>query len=236
MFKRIVAVAALAGVMSGVLLAVIQHIEILPLIEAAEVLEAANLASQPAHLHAEVSAPWTPRGGWERALASGASSIILAIAFALLLGSAMSLRRSSGWRAGLAWGIAGYAVFFVAPALGLPPELPGADAAPLSDRQLWWVGAAGCTAIGLWLAVFGRKPTVRVFGLVLLFAPHLLGAPQAPIADGVKSSDLAKEFIRATYLANAALWLSLGALVGIFGRPVESPPDRGEILRAGSTK
>ena len=35
MFKRIVSVAALAGVMSGLLLTVIQQIEIVPLIEAA---------------------------------------------------------------------------------------------------------------------------------------------------------------------------------------------------------
>ena len=146
MFRRIVAAAALAGVVSGLLLTVIQQIEIVPLIEAAEVREAANLASQPAHQHPESSQAWTPHDGWQRALAAAVSNIILAIAFALLLGSAMSLRQSYGWRAGLVWGIAGYLVFFVAPALGLPPELPGTHAAPLFDRQLWWVGTASCTA------------------------------------------------------------------------------------------
>jgi cobalt transporter subunit CbtA len=236
MFKRIVAAAALAGVMSGALLTVIQHIEIVPLIEAAEVREAANLASQPAHQHPELNQPWTPHGGWERTFATAVSNIILAIAFALLLGAAMSLRQSSGWRTGLVWGIAGYIVFFVAPALGLPPELPGTDAAPLSDRQLWWLGTAGCTALGLWLAAFAGKPLVRVFGLVLLCAPYVLGAPQAPIDDGANSGDLAKEFVRATYLANAAMWLSLGTLVGIFGGLMKSPGDPDEAVPAGSTK
>jgi cobalt transporter subunit CbtA len=236
MFKRIVAAAALAGVMSGALLTVIQQIEIVPLIEAAEVREAANLASQPAHQHPEVNQPWTPHDGWQRALATAVSNIILAIAFALLLGSAMSLRQSSGWRVGLVWGIAGYVVFFVAPALGLPPELPGTDAAPLSDRQLWWVGTAGCTAVGLWLVASAGKPLVRVFGLVLLCAPHVLGAPQAPIDDGANSGDLAKEFVRATYLANAAMWLSLGALVGIFGGLMKSAEDPDEVVPAESTK
>jgi len=70
MFKRIVAAAALAGVMSGALLTVIQHIEIVPLIEAAEVREAANLASPPAHQHPQVNQPWTPHGGWQRTLAT----------------------------------------------------------------------------------------------------------------------------------------------------------------------
>jgi cobalt transporter subunit CbtA len=124
MFKRILSAAALAGVMSGVLLTVIQQIEIVPLIEAAEAREAANVASQ-AHQHSEANQSWTPHDGWERALATAVSNIILAIAFALLLSSAMSLRRSSGWRAGLVWAIAGYVVFFVAPALGLRRSCPG---------------------------------------------------------------------------------------------------------------
>jgi cobalt transporter subunit CbtA len=197
MFKRIVAAAALAGALSGVLLTVIQQIQIVPLIAAAETREDANVASQPAHQHPAVNHPWTPNSGWERALATALSNIVLAIAFALLLGSAMDLRRSSGWRAGLVWGIAGYVVFFVAPALGLPPELPGTDAAPLRDRQLWWVGTVACTAAGLSLAGFAGKPVVRFAGLLLLCAPHVLGAPQAPSDDRVNNADLAKEFVRA---------------------------------------
>jgi cobalt transporter subunit CbtA len=235
MFRRIVSAAALAGLISGLLLTVIQQIEIVPLIEAAEAREAANVASQ-ARQHSEANQSWTPHAAWERAVATPVSNIILAIAFALLLSSAMSLRRSSGWRAGLAWGVAGYVVFFVAPALGLPPELPGTDAAPLSNRQLWWVGTASCTAAGLWLAAFARKPLVRIFGLVLLCAPHVIGAPQPHIGDGVNVGDLSKEFIRATYLANAALWLSLGGFVGIFGKPGKSPESPDEIGRTGSTK
>jgi cobalt transporter subunit CbtA len=215
MLKRIVSAAALAGLMSGLLLTAIQQIDIVPLIRAAEAREAANVASQPAHYHGQENQAWTPHDGWESALATVVSNVILAIAFALLLSSAMSLRRSSGWRVGLVWGIAGYIVFFVAPALGLPPELPGKDAAPLRDRQLWWVGTASCSAAGLWLAAFAGRPLVRVVGLVLLCAPHAVGAPQPQIDDGVNVGDLAKEFIRATYLANAAFWLSLGA----FGKP-----------------
>ena len=217
MLKRIVSAAALAGLISGLLLTAIQQIEIVPLIEAAEAREAANVASQ-AHQHSEANQSWTPHAGWERALATAVSNIILAIAFALLLSSAMSLRRSSGWRAGLVWGIAGYVVFFVAPALGLPPELPGTDAAPLSDRQLWWVGTVALSGAGLWVAVFADKPWLRILGLALLIAPHLVGAPQPATPAASAPLDLTSDFIRATYITNAILWLSLGGLFGHFWR------------------
>lgn len=113
--------------------------------------------------------------------------------------------------------------------------LPGSDAAPLYDRQLWWVATASCSAAGVWLAVFARSPILRVLGLVLLFAPHVVGTPRAPI-DGANLDDLAKDFIRATYLANAALWLSLGALLGVFGKPAKSPQATSEVAPAEPTK
>jgi adenosylcobinamide kinase/adenosylcobinamide-phosphate guanylyltransferase len=47
------------------------------------------------------------------------------------------------------WGLAGFAVFTLAPGLGLPPELPAMPAADLLARQVWWIGTAAATAIGL---------------------------------------------------------------------------------------
>lgn len=223
MFTRIVSAAALAGVFAGMLLTAIQQIQIAPLIRKAEVQEeAATAASQPVHQHAS-SVPtqeaWAPTADWERLLAAAVSNTSLAIGFALLLGAAMSQRGSkTGFRAGLLWGIAGYAVFFVAPSLGLPPELPGTEAAPLNDRTLWWVGTVVVSAEGLWLAAFSNKSTIRVLGLVLLVAPHAIGAPQPAIHDQTNSVELAKEFLRATYLANAAFWLILGGLLGLLNK------------------
>jgi cobalt transporter subunit CbtA len=218
MFKQIVAAAALAGTLSGLMLTGVQQIEIAPLIRAAEVQEAASVAAQAA-TGVQVHAGWEPRAGWERLGAMAVANIVLATAFALLLGAAMSLRQRFGWRAGLAWGIAGYAVFFVAPALGLAPELPGADAAPLADRQMWWVGTVSCSAAGVWLAAFAKMPLLRGLGVALVVAPHVLGAPQ-PQAGAVPSdADAARAFIRATYLANAVLWLALGLLVGVLCKP-----------------
>src|SRR5438477_9303646 len=158
MFKRIVSAAAFAGVFAGLLLTAIQQIEIMPLIRKAEVQEeAAIAASQSAHEHASIGREqeaWAPRHEWERLLASAISNTALATGFALLLVSAMSKQGKTGWRTGLLWGTAGYAVFFVAPSLGLPPELPGAQSAPLRDRPLWWVGTVIFSAAGLWLVAF----------------------------------------------------------------------------------
>ncbi|MGH8712832.1 MAG: CbtA family protein [Casimicrobiaceae bacterium] len=220
MFKRIVAAAALAGALSGLLLTGVQQIEIAPLIRSAEAQEAANAASGVESAVAAHKAR-ERRDGWERLTATAVANTVLATAYALLLAAALSVRRQSGWRAGFAWGIAGYAVFFVAPALGIAPLLPGSDAAPLADRQMWWVGAVSCSAAGLWLTAFAKSPLPRIAGIALIVAPHVIGAPQAP-AGAPNDADAAREFIRATYLANAALWLALGTSVAVLLRPGHS--------------
>jgi cobalt transporter subunit CbtA len=222
MFTRIIAAAALSGLLAGLLLTAIQQIEIAPLIRAAEAREAAGAAAQGAN-EAHAHEAWVPQNGLERLIATTVADIVLATAFALLLGAAMSRRQQTGWRAGLAWGIAGYAVFFVAPALGLAPELPGANSAPLADRQIWWIAAASSSAAGLWLAAFGTKPLTRILGIVLLVAPQTVGAPLPPPGVDSNTGGDGRAFIRATYLANAALWLALGILFGLLSKPGKSP-------------
>jgi len=223
MLRRIVAAAALAGALSGAALTAVQQIEIAPLIRAAEMREAA--ASPGVH----AAQGWTPREGSERLAATLLANVVLATALALLLAAAMSQRRQSGWRAGALWGIAGYAVCFVAPALGLAPELPGVESAPLATRQMWWIAAASCSAVGLWLAVFARKPLARIVGIALLIAPHAVGA----LVSTPDASDDGRAFIRATYLANAALWLMLGVLVGVLCKPGKSFAMTGRHRRRG---
>jgi cobalt transporter subunit CbtA len=198
-FKRIAIAAALAGLISGFVLTAIQQLQVAPLIRTAEALET--------HSHAE---PPT-------LVATAAANVVLATGFALLLGAAFSLRNRGGWRAGLLWGAAGYAVFFIAPSLGLPPELPGTESAALHDRRIWWAGTVIASAIGLWLAVFTRRPW-RTLGLILLLAPHIIGAPQPAMHGGTVPFELARDFIIATGIANAFLWLSLGGLFGLFYR------------------
>lgn len=195
-FRRIVAAAAVAGLACGVLLTLLQHVEIVPLIRQAEAFEAGGHDELPT------------------LLSTLAANVLVATGFALLLAAAIAFKPGSGWRRGLAWGVAGFVAFFVAPSIGLPPELPGAEHAPLTNRQLWWVGTALFTAAGLWLAVFVGHAAARVAGLALIVAPHLLGAPGHTLHGGGVPAELAREFVRATYLVNALFWLALGALVG----------------------
>jgi cobalt transporter subunit CbtA len=123
----------------------------------------------------------------------------------------------SHWRSGLLWGLAGYTVFFVAPSLGLPPEVPGTEAAALKDRQLWWLMAVFDTAFALWLIVFSKTKSNKVLGLILLLSPHfLIRAPQPEVHSSAAPTELVQSFIMATTLANALFWLVLGGLMGLF--------------------
>lgn len=245
MLTRIVAAAALAGVTAGLLLTAVQYFAVAPLLRAAEVYEdAAIAASAPVHAHgaADPAAPaWSPREGWSRTLATTLANSALATGFALILAGGMTLRRAEGLRAGVLWGIAGFLVFFVAPSVGLPPELPGSIAAPLHDRQVWWVATVAATAAGLWLITgrraaprpvppwpkdaagvlggsqyaFGVMPLYRVLGIIVLSAPHLAGAPPAPEGVSVVPPTLVLQFMYGVYGVNAMLWLVLGGLVGM---------------------
>lgn len=219
-FKRITVTALFAGVLAGLLLTAVQRIQVIPILLQAEVYEDAasahaHAATEGAHHH-DADA-WKPENGGERTFYTALANVSLAIGFALLLSAAMAARGgTNGWRSGLLWGLAGYTVFFIAPALGLPPQVPGAEAAPLADRQLWWLMAALGTSTGLALLVFARNGMVKILGAALLVIPHLIGAPQPPLHASAAPVELAHAFIYASAMANAVFWLALGSLSGFF--------------------
>jgi cobalt transporter subunit CbtA len=248
-FNRIVATAAGAGIVAGLLLTGVQHLQVTELIRTAETYEAAAQAAPVAaqshehadarqhehaagqeHEHEHAAAPahehggeehhhggWEPAPGGERLFYTVLANISMAVGYALLLAAALTLRgKPVDWRAGLLWGGAAYLVFFVAPALGLPPELPGTEAAPVVARQSWWIATAGATAAALALLAWGRHWALKLAALALLAAPHLVGAPQPAVHGALAPAALAREFIVATALANAVFWLALGALTGFF--------------------
>ena len=219
-FKRIAATALLAGVLAGLLLTAVQRVQVIPILQQAEVFEGAasahtHAATEGAHRHdAEAG---KSENDWERTFYTGVANVSLAIGFALLLSAAITFRGgSSSWRSGLLWGLAGYTIFFIAPSLGLPPEVPGAASAPLADRQLWWLMAVLGTSAGMALLIFTRSRMVKILGVALLAAPHLIGAPQPPLHDSAALIELASAFFLASAMANAMLWLALGGLTGFF--------------------
>lgn len=222
-FKKIVSVAALAGLLAGLLLTAVQQIQVVPLILDAETHEQATETANPAK---RINAPaehehgaWQPENGWERDLFTASANIVVALGFALLLGAAVALRGAKlNWRTGLLWGLGGYAVFFVAPSLGLPPEVPGTQAAELAHRQAWWVATSVFTAAGLASMVFSGRGAIKILGAALLIVPHLIGAPQPEVHGNTAPAELAQAFVIATFIANAVFWLGLGGLFGFFHR------------------
>src|SRR3954453_18808755 len=174
-FRSIVFSAVVVGLIVGAAVTVAQFFGTVPLILKGETYErAAEQAAAPAaHQHAGHDhaghdhgvAAWEPKDGLQRNFFTAAANILTAIGFALLLAGIYALQgRPVTWHEGLLWGLGGFAVFTIAPGLGLPPELPGAAVAPLEARQIWWVATAAATAAGLGLLVFRRAAWAAVLG------------------------------------------------------------------------
>lgn len=240
-FDRLLLAAMVAGLIAGILYTSVQHIRVIPIIQIAETYEnnpggVAQSASHHDHAsqghasdheHVHDSGGWAPADGIERTVFTLLANTLTAIGLAMVLVPLMAwTHNQSGlsnlsWWNGLLWGIAGYGAFFVAPSIGLPPELPGSAAAPLEDRQLWWILTVALTAIALLLVAFLKSPW-RWAALLLIIVPHVVGAPhldpgdplfptQEPAA-AAELMKLATEFIGATAIANAVLWIVLGLL------------------------
>lgn len=219
-FRRLVLVAMLAGLLSGALVTLVHQALTVPLILQTEVLEE---ASAP---HADAA---TPHGEASVArLASTALAQSLAgIGFSLLLLSASIVSRSRlDVHRGLAWGLAGFAAFFLAPGVGLPPTLPGTQEAALPDRQLWWWLTVLLTGAGLALAVFGRRWFLLLAGGVLVLLPHLVGAPQPGEHASLAPAEWTQRFVATAALGNLLFWLVLGALTGFFQERMEEGRQR----------
>jgi cobalt transporter subunit CbtA len=138
------------------------------------------------------------------------------VSYGLLLVAAFAAVEQTGRQVtaaeGLLWGLAGFAVFQLAPAMGLEPELPGTPAADLAARQIWWWGTAASTAMGLAALAYGSGPLRWALGLVLLALPHVIGAPHMDGFGGVAPPELASTFAARTLGVSLVAWLSLGYL------------------------
>jgi cobalt transporter subunit CbtA len=224
--RRIVFAAAIAGLIAGGLVTIAHHFGTALLIAKAEVYEKAADAAggsaadaMPGMTHESGPSEWEPKDGFERTAFTVFADLLTGIGFALLLGAAYAIRGADvGWRQGLYWGLAGFATFTLAPGLGLPPEVPGTAAAPLLDRQIWWLATAAITGGGLALLFLVRRPVWVVLGAVLLVLPHLYGAPQPGAYKSAAPEALAHQFVVAAVLTSLLFWLALGSLTGFFYR------------------
>jgi cobalt transporter subunit CbtA len=215
-FQRIFLTALIAGAIAGLFAAGVQRINIIPLIEQAEVYEAAE--AHGGHAGPGPTEAWEPEAGFERAAYTVLADVLAGIGFAFLLTGAIALAGLRGYvvdtRRGILWGAAGFTVFALAPALGLPPLPPGMEAAELVQRQVWWIGTATTTAFGLGLIVFPRRLAYRVIGAGVLVLPYVIGAPEPPEMIGKVPPELAAEFVIASLATAGLFWLLLGAISG----------------------
>jgi cobalt transporter subunit CbtA len=227
MLKTLILSAAAAGLAAGLVTAALQQVTTTPLIIAAEAYESGSaeihrhsampnefLVSTHDAVVAGQAEEWAPNGV-ERTAMTSLATIVLGIGFALALLGAMVLSgRPIDGRTGLAFGAAGFAAMTLAPALGLPPELPGSAAADLAGRQAWWLFAAASTAAGLAALLLGRNAAIRIAGIVLVAVPHIVGAPQPAAFASTAPAELAGHFAAASLVVSAVFWTVLGAASG----------------------
>lgn len=211
-FRPLILAGALAGLIVGLVLSGAQQIGTVPLILQAETYEHGG----------DEDHAWQPSEGFERNAYTALFNIVEWIGFGFLLAGAQVLaRRAIDWHAGLLWGLAGFVTFVIAPGLGLPPELPGVPAPPLEPRQIWWIGTAAATAAGLGLIAFQRRPWAALIAILLIAAPHLIGAPHLDHVETDVPELLAHRFAVAVTLTTLLSWSLLGGLTGYFYRRFE---------------
>jgi len=221
MIARVLAVAIAAGLIAGIFASLIQSYKIVPLIHQAETYEVA--AEEGDHDHGAADghhdgAAWAPDDGLERVLFTGLANCLTGIAYGLLLVAGFLLcRREIDWRKGILWGLGGFAAFALAPAVVLPPEVPGVAAAPVPLRQGLWALIAVATATGLAMVVFAKAWALRLLGLALILGPLAISTPHG---DGMGSvpPELSAQFVATSLAAAALFWIALGGLSGHFYR------------------
>jgi cobalt transporter subunit CbtA len=255
MLTRILGVSLLAGAVAGVISAGIQHYTTVPILLKAETYEKAEKASindtgtnriswsfggaQVILAQAEIGShdhavddhsaeAWAPEDGVERTLYTSLATVGTGVGFALILLAVMIV---SGVpitaRSGMLWGLGAFIATGLAPGLGLPPEIPGSAAAELASRQAWWLATAAATALGIWLLFRRSEPVAIVSAIVLIVAPHVIGAPEAEAFTSAAPAELAGHYASTSLAIQAVVWLLVGACVGYFWQRFE--PASGEL-------
>jgi cobalt transporter subunit CbtA len=219
MISRVLAAALVAGFLAACVSSLLQIAFTTPLIVAAESFEAAPAAhahapGEAAHQHAQDA--WKPAQGFERAAFTALATLVSGVGYALLLGAVgLAIGLTPGRRNALGLAAAGFVAVSLAPALGLPPELPGMGGGPgLAARQVWWAATVLATGAGLYLLAMIRTKLAIAAGLGLLLAPHLMGAPAAPHAHSSVPPLLAAQFAARSLGVALAFWISLGLALG----------------------
>lgn len=232
MIKQMLASALFAGVAAGLIAAALHFAFVQKYILLGEEYETAATVHFAGVAPPTTDAPLTPyahdhgdhdhdhgeASTFERNSWTAVFSGLVYIAYAMILVAGFGLARVFGHaitaRDGLLWGIAGFAAFQLAPAMGLPPELPGTSAADLGARQVWWWGTVLATATALGLIGYGRGVLPLIAAAVLLAAPHLIGAPTLDGFSGLAPPEVSGAFSARVLGVGLAVWAVMGWAAG----------------------
>ena len=228
---KILTSAAIAGLGSGLLAAALQIWFLQPVLILAEMHEpgaaghmiGAEGGGHGGHDHADGDDHGDAEyGAVARAGLVFAFSALIYTGYALVLAACMALAARRGTpldaRTGAIWGVAGFAVFQMAPGFSMPPEAPGMSAADIDLSQIWWWSTVAATAAGLVLVAFGTGWMQRIAGAVLILAPHAAGAPQPDAHAGAVPPEVAGLFVSRALGVSLVAWTAMGALAGRFLR------------------
>ena len=237
MLKPLLTSALFAGLIVGLFAAALQQAFLVPLIAEAELYEAGELthfggaqgageghghgeAAGGDHGHDHSHAVTGEEGSLKRTLLTVLMTVLTTCGFALVLVAGFALAERLrltriDTRTGLMFGLAAFAATQLLPAMGLSPELPGAAAAEIGQRQVWWLFTVAGTLAGIALLAWGNFAT-KIAGAVMIAAPHLFGAPHPHEFTGVVPPELSALFAARVLAVGAISWAALGALAGYF--------------------
>lgn len=215
MLKNILTSAVFAGASVGVIAALLQFWLVTPALMEGELFETG------ARVHFSTDGTTQSEAGhgsiWEepsRHFMTIGFNIVTFTGFAFLLVAGFALADRAGHavteKQGFVWGLAAFLALQLAPAIGLPPELPGTPAAEVGLRQVWWIATVLCTAVGLSLIAFGANFVALGTGLVLILLPHIVGAPHLDTYFGVAPPELSAHFVGLSLGTAALSWALLG--------------------------
>ena len=221
MTKNLLTSSVFAGVVAGLIAALLHFYFVIPTLLEGELFE----TGARIHFGADGS-PQSERGspgmGGDigRHLMTVGFNIVTYVGFGFLLLAAMAATELKGFtqitaRSGIIWGLAGFIAIQMAPAIGLPPVLPGTISAEVEARQAWWLGTIVASGIGLWMIAFARGP-LALAGVALLAAPQFIGAPHLDTYWGVAPPELAAQFVSYSLGAAAVGWTCLGFFAAWF--------------------
>lgn len=220
MIARVLAAGIVGGIVTGLIVATLQHVTTTPMIVSAEIYEAAQ------HVKQHVVENAGPAGHiMRRTLSTSISTIVLSVGYALILLATMLAAgdRITPRRAAL-WGACAFAATGLATSMGLAPQLPGAAETELAGRQLWWSATALTTAAGLYALLRSDDRLAQVFGLSLLVAPHIF-TPTPASPESTAPAELAARFAAASLAIQAVSWVLAGALAGMAFRSLVQDED-----------